>query len=92
MIDIQLNVIEDIIELRHIKVVTTEVYTDGLKSLKKEYSQNIQTSRNSVMGDLIACLDVLTDGSSDEVTIKVTAKHNQPHLIIKTWTCKHERY
>lgn len=78
--------------LKHIKVITTEVYTDGLKSLKKEYSQNIQTSRNTVMGDLIACLDVLTDGTSTEVTIKVTAKHGQPDLINKTWTPTKERY
>lgn len=79
-------------ELKHIKVITTEVYTDGLKSLKKEYSQNILTSRNTVMGDLIACLDVLTDGASDEVLIRVTAKHNQPALITKTWTGATERY
>jgi hypothetical protein len=84
--------LDTIHELKHIKVITTEVYTDGLKSLKKEYSQNIQTSRNSVMGDLIACLDVLTDGSSDEVIIIVKAKHQQPELIVKTWTASNERY
>lgn len=81
-----------IVEFKHIKVITTEVYTDGLKSLKKEYSQNIQTSRNTVMGDLIACLDVLSEGTSDEVVIIVKAKHHQPELITKTWTPVKERY
>jgi len=81
-----------VLELRHIKVITTEVYTDGLKSLKKEYSQNMQTNNSTVMGDLLDCLDVLSSGESDEVYIKVMAKHNVPVLITKTWTPIHEQY
>lgn len=79
-------------ELKHVKVITTEVYTEGLKSLKKDMSQNIQTSRNNVLGDLISCLDVLTDGTSDSVIIEVTAKRQEPVLIVKTWTVIKERY
>lgn len=79
-------------ELKHIKVITTEVYTEGLKSLKKDMSQNILTSRNAVLGDLISCLDVLTDGTSTKVVIEVTAKRQEPVLIVKTWTVVSERY
>lgn len=83
--NIELNIIEDIVELRHIKVVTTEVYTDGLKSIKKEYSQNIATSGSNIMYDLLDCLDVIKNGTSDEVVITVKADHNQPKLICKSW-------
>lgn len=83
--NIELNIIEDIVELQHIKVVTTEVYTDGLKSVKKDYSQNIATSSSNIMYDLLDCLDVIKDGICDEVTITVKAKHRQPKLICKSW-------
>lgn len=79
-------------ELKHIKVITTEVYTEGLKSLKKDMSQNILTNRNNVLGDLIECLDVLTDGTSTKVVIEVSAKQKEPVLIVKTWTVIQERY
>lgn len=82
---IELNIIEDITELRHIKVITTETYTDGLKSVKKEYCLNIATNASNVMYDLLDCLDVIKDGVADEVIIKVKASHHQPSLITKTW-------
>lgn len=90
--NIELTILESATELRHIKVVTTEVYTDGLKSVKKEYSQNIATSSSNIMYDLLDCLDVIKEGISDEVTITVKATHNQPKLICKSWKGEHVIY
>jgi hypothetical protein len=91
--NIQLNIIEDIVELRHIKVVTTETYTDGLKSVKKEYCQNIATGSSNVMYDMADCLDVIKNGISDEVTITIKAdQYRQPKLITKSWKGEHVIY
>lgn len=87
-----MNTTEDIKILKHITIVTKEVYTDGLKSRMQEYSQHLKTSRNTIIGDIVSCLDVCSDGKSEEVTIKIKFRHNQPELITKTWTLSKERY
>lgn len=75
------------------KEIVTESYTDKLSSYKREVAQNIRTSRNTLLSDIVGCLDVISKGETRELHIKIVAnKSHEPELIVKTWTTGREYF
>lgn len=71
--------------------IESRSYTDNLSSYKEEQSKDIKTSPQTILKDVIACLDVLDEGI-EGVTICIRKYKGEPNLITKTWTVKKEYY
>lgn len=71
--------------------VTSRSYTDKLSSMRVEISKDIQTSQQTLLKDLVTCLEKLTE-TDDCLTIVIRKKHGQPRLITQTWTETKEYY
>jgi hypothetical protein len=73
--------------------IETEVYTEELNGYQEEYSKNIKTSRDTYLGNVMSCLDVISNKQTRVLTIKITTNRNyEPEMIVKTWTTKKEHY
>ena len=71
--------------------VTTKGYFDGLKSVKVQIREDTQTSRATLLTDVIKSLDALKTNST-EVTITIKKdRYGSPSLIQKTWTVSKEK-
>jgi len=67
-------------------VHTTESYHESLTQIKVEREKHIKTSKQTVLKDLIECLEHITDGQTNEMTIKIRATAGHPDLLTKIWT------
>ena len=85
------------------KKITTEIKTDGtesireegyhngLNSVKEETRMNITISRDTILTELIRCLDLLKTTTS-YIDIKITKdKYGEPVLLQKTWVVHKEK-
>ncbi len=65
--------------------IITEGYYDGLSTVKEQTREDIKTTQNTLLTDVIKCLDVLkTD--TPELVIRITKdKHGSVNIIQKTW-------
>jgi hypothetical protein len=71
--------------------ITTEGYYDGLNSVKVETREDLITSRQTLLADVVKCLDLLKTESPD-VTIRILKdKYGEPARIQKTWTVQKEK-
>lgn len=90
----------------HTKVKTVKSYTSGrieidshsmhndLSSVKQEIGQSVETSRATLIPDLIAAAVHITSGETAELDIKIVTnkKTGEPERIIKTWLVHKEHY
>lgn len=68
-------------------------FTDKLSLHEIKTEKTIHTSRETILTDLIKCLELFTKQESREITIQLKAdEFYQPKLLIKTWTVKKEYY
>ena len=71
--------------------IREEGYHNGLNSVKEETRMNITITRDTVLTELIKCLDLLKTTSND-VEIRITKdKYGEPVLLQKTWTTHKEK-
>lgn len=72
--------------------IRTEGYYKGsIKSVREETRMDIDTTRNTLLKDIITCLDQLKTDTPD-VTIKIIKdKYGEPFLIQKTWVVYKEK-
>lgn len=68
--------------------IHTEGYFDGLRSVKEQIREDIQTTQATLLTDVIRCLDVLkTDSPELVITIKKD-RVGSINLIQKLWVVK----
>ena len=65
--------------------ITTNGYHNGLNSVQVQTRLNVPITRNTILTELVKCLDLMkTD--TPEVIIRLTKdKNNEPILLQKTW-------
>lgn len=69
--------------------IISESYTDRLTKRTVETSKDIITTGETILRDVISCLDVL--GETEEcLTITIRKKKGSPYLITKTWVVRKE--
>lgn len=82
-------------QVKQIDTDTVEIvsssYTDKLSSVRTEISKDIQTSQQTLLKDIVTCLEELQH-TEEKLTIEITKKFGQPRLITKTWTISKEYY
>ena len=90
-------------DIQHGKKVTTEIlpdgtekiveqgFYDGLNSIKEETRLNLQISRDSVLTELIRCLDLLKTDTPDILIRIIKDKYGEPVVLQKTWTTHKEK-
>lgn len=70
---------------------TTTIFTNGYYkgplSIKEQTREDIKTSKQFLLKDVIACLDVLSKTNTPDLTIYIKRdSEGRPFLIQKTWT------
>jgi hypothetical protein len=72
---------------------TTNSYFDELASRKEWVIVNIKTTRDTVLSDVISCMDVINKQQTKELIIRITADDwNQPSLIVKEYVVRKENF
>lgn len=71
--------------------IITEGFFEGLASIKEQRREDIKTSHNTILPDVIKCLDMLKT-PTPELTIHIIKdKYGTPNIIQKTWIVKKEK-
>ena len=70
--------------------IKTESYHESLKSVKVETQQSIYSSIDTLLLDVIKCLEVITGNQSDELTITIKNDHGVMK-ILKRWTVEKQK-
>jgi len=71
--------------------IREEGYHNGLNSIKEETRMNVTITRDSILTELIKCLDLLKTTTND-IEIRITKdKYGEPVLLQKTWTTHKEK-
>lgn len=66
--------------------ITTEGYWDGLKHVKEQIREDINTKPQTLLTDVIKCLEVLKTTNTPDLVIRISRdKHDSVSLIQKTW-------
>lgn len=71
--------------------IVTEGYYDGLNSVKEQVREDMQTSQNTLLTDVIKCLDALKTDTQELVILIRKDKYGSPAIIQKTWTIRKEK-
>jgi hypothetical protein len=89
---------------QHIKITDRVQDEDGVYAIiARSYYEHLafecltkekpmKTSRETILADLMGCLDLVTRENSPEVNIKIISKHGEPHAILKTWIVEKKDY
>lgn len=67
---------------------------EQLSSVSQEIEQHVKTSRESLALDVIRCLELIQQGETPELTLKIAADKatGEPKLITKIFTVQKEYY
>lgn len=91
-------------EDKHIKKTEITVREDGLIEIvansyyeklahsQLEYKKLVPTSDQTIMRDVLTCLEHVTHDKSPEVNIKIVSKKGYPVVIEKTWVISKESF
>lgn len=72
--------------------IRTEGYYEELNSVKEELRQNLITTQDTLLKDIITALEVFTSTDCPEITIELFKdKYGEPQRMVKTWTVHKER-
>jgi len=72
--------------------IRTEGYFDGLRSVKEQIREDMETTHNTMLADVIKCLDVLKTTDTPELVILIKRdKYGSPNLIQRTWITSREK-
>jgi len=89
---------------KHIKKTTSTVLPDGtiqiladsyyekLAHSQTELKKLVPTSSQTILKDVLSCLDLVTQDKSPEVTIRIISKRGDPSVIEKTWVVSKENF
>lgn len=69
-------------------------YKDHLSSVKQEISRTYDTSRDSLAADLIKHSEIMRNGETEELDLKISCDKvtGEPRLITVTWLVHREHY
>lgn len=74
-------------------MVETESYDENLSGYKQEIMKHYKTDRASFLSDLMAAIDVISNQTTRELTLTITADDRyQPSRITRLYTVKKEVY
>lgn len=65
--------------------IKTEGYFENLNSVKQEVRQNLNTTKETLMQDVIKCMEVFTQTDTPELTLTLVKHRGEPRRIIKTY-------
>ena len=71
--------------------IRKEGYYEGLKSVREQTREDIQTTTNTLLTDVIKCLDVLKSETPELIITIKKDKYGSPVLIQKTWIISKEK-
>jgi hypothetical protein len=71
--------------MKYGKIIITEGYFDGKKSVKKEIREDSNTTRQALLADVVKCLDLLNTSTPEVVIRIVKDKYGEPARIQKSW-------
>lgn len=76
------------------KVIDSHSVHTALSSVKQEIQQHVKTTRETLALDLIKCSEIIANGQTDELSLRITIDKTtgDPSLITKTWTVHKEYY
>lgn len=66
-------------------LIRTEGYFEDLNSVKEEIRQNINTTKETLMQDVIKAMEVFTQTDAPELTITMVKQKGEPTRLVKTW-------
>ena len=64
--------------MKYGKIIITEGYFDGKKSVKKEIREDSNTTRQALLADVVKCLDLLNTSTPEVVIRIVKDKYGEP--------------
>jgi len=67
-------------------LIRSEGYFEELNSVREEIRQNIDTTKETLMQDVIKAMEVFTQTEAPEITITVIKQRGEPHRIVRTHT------
>ncbi len=67
-------------------LIRTEGYYEELNSIKEEVRQNINTTQETLLKDIIRALDVFNTTDTAEITLRIIKRRGVPQQIVKTYT------
>lgn len=68
-----------------------EGYFNGLNTVKETTRQDIAVNRDTILTELIRCLDLMKT-TTNEITIRIAKdKYGEPELLQKTWVISREK-
>lgn len=71
----------------------TEGYHERLASIKEERVENVATSRESFLNDLMQAIRVISEGKTKDLVLEIKAREfAKPSMIIKTYTTYKEEF
>lgn len=72
--------------------IRKEGYFEDLNSIREETVQNVITTRDTFLSDIMKCLEVISKRESRELIIEIkTDEFYQPRLIVKQWVTHKEK-
>jgi len=71
--------------------IVTEGYFEGLRSIKLQIREDIQTTQNTLLTDVIKCLEALKTDTPELLIMIKKDKYGTPVLIQKTWVVKKDK-
>lgn len=72
--------------------ITADSYYEQLAHTLVEIEKHVPTSRQTVLKELINCLEYITRDKSTEVNIQIKARNGEPIEITKRWVTVKESF
>lgn len=90
-------------ELKHTKVtsitddngtsvISTDSYYEDLAHSMIEYEQRVLVDRQTILREVMTCLELITKDGSPEIVLRIKGKHGDPNLLIKRWVVSKQRF
>lgn len=74
------------IDIKYGQTIITKGYYDGLVTIKEQTREDIKTTQNTLLADVISCLDVLKTDTPELIIRIMKDKYGSVNIIQKTWT------
>ena len=72
--------------------ISAESYYEQLAHVLVEIEKRIPTSRQTILTEIINCLELITKEKSPKLVITIEAKNGEPMNLIKRWTTVKESF
>lgn len=71
--------------------IVTEGFFNGPNSIKEETQLSIEITQNTILTELIKCLDLMKTDTPEVLIRIVKDKYGSPSLLQKTWTINKQK-